>query len=263
MAGIRIKVGGEFVTIPLVNDITIVQNFEKKSLNLKWEDGNVESDYSYNVFRKNNVNDKQYIHQNDDFVFVGKCTSGNTITDYTVGNNQTYCYQLELCEGGNTFSYSEPITTRWDGWSISALTKKEDYLGLEQYIIGDTWNFVAGINEGSITQNTEFQIHNGTSQYGQVSRGNTNYDSGTFTANLLTLQCPDIVIDDIYKVKQWNKFIFENLYFLLKSDKGDVWIVSITDKPTRQYEQFIQLPTIVTYNWIEVADISKAVIIDG
>ena len=161
-----------------------------------------------------------------------------------------------------TYLYTAPITTNWDGWSISALTRTEDFYGLHKYSIGDTWNFYTELNEPTITQQNDFQVHNGTAQYGQISRGNNNYDSGTFTSNIIEMECPDkIIYDDIDKVQKWKKFIYDNEAFLLKSSKGDVWIVGITDSPTRQYEQGINEPTIVSYNWIEIDDVRKAIIV--
>lgn len=162
-----------------------------------------------------------------------------------------------------TYLYTDPITTNWDGWSISALTQIKDFHGLHQYEIGDTWRFYAELNEPTITMQNDFQVHNGTAQYGQISRGNNNYDSGTFTSNIIEMECPDkIIYDDIDKIQKWKKFIYDNEAFLLKSSKGDVWIVGITDSPTRQYEQGMNEPTIVSYNWVEIDDVRKAIIVD-
>ena len=49
--------------------------------------------------------------------------------------------------------------------------------------------------------------------------------------------------------------------FLLKSNKGDVWIVCVSDNPTRIYDSSVAgVPTTVTYAWVEVEDIDNIVI---
>ena len=45
---------------------------------------------------------------------------------------------------------------------------------------------------------------------------------------------------------------------MLKSARGDVWIVNIVNTPTRQYEEGKpNIWTTVSYDWIQVADTSN------
>lgn len=49
---------------------------------------------------------------------------------------------------------------------------------------------------------------------------------------------------------------------MLKSHKGDVWIINISDNPTRIYDSTSVLGlTNIKYDWIEVEDINDVIII--
>lgn len=266
------RVGSSFETTSLLKNLTVEFDDKTKSAKLNWDIKDFWS-LGYIIFRKNNVNDNKFISSTDDFVYIGT-TSNNHITDYTIGNNQTYCYQIELAATAgssdvtssmlSSCSYSDPITTNWNGWSISGLINigKETDDGYTNYRVTDTWNFITGINEGSITTNTNRQSHAGAYKYAQFTNDNNFYESGTFTANLLEIDCPNgsIIYDDIKKVQAWNDFIYNHSAFLLKSAKGDVWIVSIVNNPSRQYENYINLPTLITYEWVQIANTNKVII---
>ena len=79
---------------------------------------------------------------------------------------------------------------------------------------------------------------------------------------MYSVDCPGATLrDDIEKVELWQKFISGDHPFLLKSYKGDVWIVNIINTPTRQYEEGKpKIWTTVTYEWVQVDDIHKAYI---
>ena len=81
---------------------------------------------------------------------------------------------------------------------------------------------------------------------------------------MLTINCAGSErIDDydIAQVNKWNKFISENTTFLLKSQKGDTWIINITDNPSRSYDETLTpMITTVTYNWVEVENTDNVII---
>lgn len=64
------------------------------------------------------------------------------------------------------------------------------------------------------------------------------------------------------KVKTWMEFICGDNPFVLKSDKGDVWVVNIVNSPSRQYDETIEpIFTKIRYDWAESYDKNKCVFV--
>ena len=182
-----------------------------------------------------------------------------------------------------------PVKTAWDGWTITSIHPYTGYLekygraemafgkyvrhlskekvrtasdisaysfvfAKEPYVVGETWHFISEIDSGDIAHNLGLNVHVGTSAYPTVTRTNNIYQSGTFRTRLLSLECPSgEIYDDIEKVDRWNKFITGDNAFILRSDKGDVWIVAISDSPSRSYDEtFNPILTTASYSWVEI-----------
>ena len=242
-----------------------------------------QSDYSgyFSIYRRESG--KSMWH------YLGFIHNQRTYIDYLVGNGKQYDYLISksVTEGveynaANEYkaqAFKNATTTNWDGWVITAIypcendyiddtmsnirQKKKNTSSLESFIcnktpykVGDTWTFVASIDSGEIVHNVNRNLHVGTSKYPTVSRGNNCYQTGSFSADLLEIKCPSAEIyDDIQKVNKWIKFINDDCLFILKSDKGDVWIVSITDNTSRSYDESVTpILTKVSYSWVEVDD---------
>ena len=199
---------------------------------------------------------------------IGKMLNGSRMfTDWLSGNNHTYTYRLQRYNSAPLDV--TPVTTSFKGWTITALSpfnpiyQDKRYANRNVYQAGETWRFVAGASPSDISYNLGIEQHIGTSRFPTTSRSNNKYDSGTFTAQLFTVECPTNTIrDDIERVELWQRFISGDNPFLLKSYKGDVWIVNITNSPTRQYEEGKpKIWTTVSYDWVQVDDIRKVYII--
>lgn len=130
--------------------------------------------------------------------------------------------------------------------------------------IGDTWQFMCEIENTTVVSNLDRITHVGYSQYIASTSTDVNYMSGTLSAILGTLNCTEKkFIDDISIVRAWRKFITQPKAFLLKSQKGDVWVVNITDNPQTTYdESYKGIPTTFTFSWAECMDISDTCIHD-
>lgn len=181
------------------------------------------------------------------------------------------------------------VKTSWDGWTITAITPYTDFIkryaysdrvvgkyarhltkeevrtsadfsilsmvfAKEPYVVGETWKFISDIDSGDITHNLGLNVHVGTSALPTVTRTNNMYQSGSFRTRILSLECPSgEIYDNIEKVERWNKFITGNNAFILRSDKGDVWVVAISDNPSRTYDEtFNPILTSVSYSWVEI-----------
>lgn len=220
--------------------------------------------------------------------YLGFLYKDDTYIDYLAANNTEYDYLISRAVTAGTteydpskeykaYAFNRAVKTAWDGWTITAIypcetdyiddtiknikqTKKTD-MSLQSFVcnkkpykVGDTWTFVADIDSGDILHNINRTVHVGTSRYPTVTTGDNCYQSGTFSANLLSLDCPTYnIYDNIEKVNKWIEFINEDCLFILKSDKGDVWVVSISNNTSRQYDEtMIPILTKASYSWVEV-----------
>jgi hypothetical protein len=232
-----------------------IVNFKSEMLDnhavkITWEFNNLSTTSSLRIFRRNINEDKT--------VFVG--TGYKSFIDYSVGNNQTYVYYL--CYANYKAFASPTVKVQWDGWTIYSLVEQTSKHNRKYYKISDTWHFIANISDNDIVSNIGLAVHTGTGTKPKTTRTITDYESGAFSADLLTITCPHhSIIDNIDRVKAWNNFIKGQNEFLLKSHKGDVWVINISDNPTRIYDSTSVFGlTNIKYNWVEVENTGKVVI---
>lgn len=161
------------------------------------------------------------------------------------------------------------ITDRFDineyGYTITAITdtdKKAD--GKPFYLIGDTYKFMVDIDGTTVTQNLDNVLHVGYGKYSSKTSTNVNYASGTVSAYLGQVYCNGSQVkyeDTIKIVRKWREFITQDCQFILKSQKGDVWLVNIIENPTTEYEEDVAvLPTKFTFSWAECGSIDDILI---
>lgn len=205
------------------------------------------------IFRRN-VNEDYY-------VFLG-VSNNKVFFDTTVGNKQTYIYYI--CYGDYNAFLTPQVSIDWanTGWSIYSLVNKGEIYNKKWYVIDSIWHFIMGFSENDITSNIGLSVHTGTGNKPKTTRTITDYESGSFTADLTTISCPDnILVDNIDRVKAWTEFIKGKNDFVLKSNKGDVWIINISEAPTRTYTPNSLLQeTNIKYSWVEVEDINNVII---
>lgn len=230
-----------YVTIPVIS--------------IKWTNS-VANHSNYIVWRKD-------IDTNET-IYIGDISSGNTFYDYTIANNHRYKYIFTArCMQGLGRDYeTNEIVTSWDGWYITGIDFSGNKQNRNVYTPNETWHFINSINSGNITKNINLTTHISTSAYVQTSRDNTKYESGSFTANLLTIECPyNELVDDINRVQRWMSFISNNKTFILKSDKGDIWAINISNNPSRTYDETLSpILTNISYDWVEVDDMKNIVV---
>jgi len=125
--------------------------------------------------------------------------------------------------------------------------------------IGDTWQFMCEIENTTVTNNLDRAVHVGYSRYISSTSTDVNYESGTLSAMLGRMKCAEKEFyDTISIVKAWRIFITQPKTFLLKSQKGDVWLINVTDSPQTSYnESHWGVPTTFTFNWAECLNIAN------
>ena len=130
--------------------------------------------------------------------------------------------------------------------------------------IGDTWVFRGDIQDTTVTNNLDSEMHVGYNRYISSTATNVNYMSGTLTALLGYVNCANHeYVDDISLVRAWRKFITQKKPFLLKSQKGDVWVVNVVNTPTTTYnESHYSLPTTISFDWAESYGLDEVVVFD-
>jgi hypothetical protein len=160
-----------------------------------------------------------------------------------------------------TYRYYK-YTTDWysntsNSWTISGITKTSKYkCNKPIYNIGDTWSLYAQVNSGDIVQNISTNVYASYSTYPKVGRLGNNYISGSLTAMLGVIDCQGMdFVDDIQRVSAWRKFITAYDTYILRSEKGDIWQVSISDNPTTNYDEENELFTTISFSYTQVGDI--------
>lgn len=134
-----------------------------------------------------------------------------------------------------------------------------------RFSIGDIWKFVGEIQDTTVTNNLDRITHVGYGRYVSSTSTDVNYMSGTLSAMIGYVNCTTReYVDNIALVRAWRKFITQKKPFLLKSQKGDVWVVNVTDNPSTQYqENYHKIPTTFSFSWAESYNINDIRIVDN
>lgn len=183
---------------------------------------------------------------------IGEAGTIRTVYDYSLPCRGNYVYRLiGLLSNGSICddAIEIPISPMMTGYTVTNIIK--DSAG--RYFAGDIWKFTADIQNTTITQNINRYLHIGYNQYPTTSSFDVNYMSGTLSGMIGYLDCvTKSYVDDITLVRQWRKFITQPTMFMLKSQKGDVLFVNITDNPTTEYqEDHYKIPASFSFNWVE------------
>lgn len=185
----------------------------------------------------------------------GQIIIPNVDTDYA-GIGHFPCNDIETSE------YAYYITELNE--RVSAGTDQRNRTRKVYFETGDTWVFRGDIQDTTVTNNLDSEAHTGYSRYITSTATNVNYMSGTLTTLLGYVNCANKqYVDDITLVRAWRKFITQKKPFLLKSQKGDVWVVNVVNAPTTTYnESHWSLPTTISFDWAECYGLDEVEIYD-
>lgn len=194
--------------------------------------------------------------------------------DFEVRANGSYEYAITYYNYETGQVYNQTIeryrvtTDSLDGYTITSLTANiwdtvnDDTFYIVRgngYTVEETWHFICDIEDTTMTHNYDKHLQVGYGRYPAVTSTETNYLTGTLTAMLGYINCATKeYVDDIALVNAWRKFISQPRPFLLKSPKGDVWIVNITDASTSYDEKTPKHPTTFSFSWAECDDIERS-----
>lgn len=207
----------------------------------------------------------QVLEDAHDYGVVANARYEYQILYYNTNTGQPY---IKLDEDGkNIYGKSWRVeTSALDGYTITALTPTKpagEYIE-NWYETQDTWHFICDIEDTTMTHNYDKHLQVGYGRYPAMTSTETDYLTGTLTAMLGKINCATKEFEDtIALVKAWRKFISQPCPFLLKSPKGDIWIVNITDASTSYDESTPNKYTTFSFSWAECDSIDNAILYRG
>lgn len=195
-------------------------------------------------------------------------------TDVTLPHRGNFKYYTFFFKGDGTlltkYIATHNISVDFGLYTLSELVPiNEDTSGYSDrnkptYKIGTTYRFDCDIADTTTTLNLGSQAQSGNGKYAYVSKGESAYESGSFSALLGSWDDTLKELSSTPKmVRDWEEFLANGKMFLFKSAKGNVRIISITDSPTVVCEEIgRQKPVTVSFSWVEVADVNDFIIGD-
>lgn len=234
-----------------------IVDMSKRAIHLQWKGV---SGCRYAVYRQR----VDKTESGTPLIYFGSSTN---CYDYLVGNGKRYKYHIVPIYGnqiGVTYTTQE-IVPKWCGWSITALNNANTTMyGKSSYLFDDTGTWILSYDKqsGTITQNQSRNTHIGINSYPRVSIDSSSYITGSFEAMLGNYDFNSYTFDDyIAKVERWRDFMSADTPYLLKTTKGDVWIVNITSEPTTTYDESLRgVPTSISFEFTECENINNITI---
>ena len=232
--------------------------------------------------------------------FICQMKGYNRFKDYNIRSDENYHYLVtvpRVINGEYQYYYYENLNAdlsqqfekvKWDTWSICSIEElvntdeeEEDVKTIYQ-VTSNVWTLGLNMEAPTISQNINVSSWDTLGQYPKFSMGQRNYLSSTFTSFLGKIQewqaegdsfkkCSyterDLKYGDKYsrevdKMNDWKQFISDGELKLLKDNKGNSWIVYITDIPTYSMKTMSNSqPTVISFNWKEAEDIDMVSIV--
>lgn len=141
-----------------------------------------------------------------------------------------------------------------EGYYVIALDKWRSSTAYpDSYDTKEVWHFIGEISDTTNVQNNDRYLQVGYGKYTQITSTDVNYMSGELSALLASVHCEGKKYeDDIELVRAWRNFVMHDGVYLLKSQKGDVWLVNLTNTQETNYgEMQKELPTTFSFSWAE------------
>ena len=186
--------------------------------------------------------------------------STKTIIDFNTKANTKlsfYIYPKTKNENGDTVLsapiISDYITPQWDGWSVIGLNK----IGKNEYTVDtdNIWNFQLNIDSGSIGDNVNRQLHETYSRFPKIMYGRRRYKEGSLKCLLGNISNSDCEYHDSPALMdKWDDFINNGEVKLLKTTKGQVYIVDIYDSKFDTMDGFLGESVELSFNYVQVED---------
>lgn len=268
-------------TTRTVSNINFTYSDRDNTVLVKWTEPEEHMDLSYRVYRINaeglyNPDERQdklnqAYRNNPTKTLIADIPRNNGFNDYTLGLHQrvqyiVVPYQTAL-DGTEVYTAVVSPVAEIDFFGYTIMSIKDsgkDADGKPAYFKGDIWKFMADIQDTENVQNFNNVLHVGYGRYATSTSTDNNYMSGTLTASLGNMSCTRKKFeDDIEVVKAWRRFIAQDCMFVLRSQKGDVWLVKIIDNANTSYNESVsKIPVDFTFSWAECGNVNDILIVD-
>lgn len=252
------------------NNVYVQWGEPSGSINLNYRVYRIDAEGLYNPDEKQDKRSKTYALY--PYKTLVADVSGGGFNDYTLGTHKRVQYIIVPYDNRNNATtvyaatVSPVIETNFFGYTITSIKDSaKDADGKPVYIKGDTWKLMAGIEDTDNIQNLNNVLHVGFGKYATSTSTENNYMNGTLTASLGNMSCSRKTFeDDIEVVKAWRRFIAQDCMFVLKSQKGDVWLIRIVDSSSTKYNESVtRIPVDFTFSWVECGDVDSILVVDN
>ncbi len=264
----------------IVHDFAVTYSSKFNQIQMQWGEP-TRAGHSYRIYRINA--DERYnigTHQdksvqtyalNPRKVLIGDNASGSGFDDNLASQCGKFRYMIVPYNSasGSTDIYkaylTDIITANFDGYTLTACYdtgKNAD--GKLLYKQGDTWKFMCDIDDTDNQQNLNRQMHIGNGKYSTATKTDNNYMTGKLSGYIGYMNCSSKEFeDDIEVVKAWRRFLAQDAIYVLRSPKGDVWLVNIVDNAVTKYEESTpRIPVQFTFSWAECGNIEDYLIVE-
>lgn len=267
-------IGGSAVQteVPTITTTLVLQDLNRADVS--WEAPWAKQSIDIRFARSGDYPEGTRYHCYRENLKTGEVVVIDNMYDPTVPTKGKFRYHVvprdsDGCAYINGVSHAD-ITLDLIGYTITELKLADEIYQWgtrPRYKVGDSWKFCGEVQSTTVTQNTDRSLHVGYYTYPTLTLTNTNYMTGSITAMLGYVDCVTIYgtkkyEDNIELVRAWRDFITRPSIYMLKSQKGDVWIVNITDTPTTTYDESIkELPTTISFSWAECINIKDIIVL--
>lgn len=264
----------------IVRNFAVTYSNKFNQIQMQWGEP-TRASHSYRIYRINA--DERYnigTHQdksvqtyalNPRKILIADSTSGSGFDDNLASQCGKFRYMIVPYNSasGATDIYAayvtDVITSNFDGYTLTACYdtgKNAD--GKLLYKQGDTWKFMCDIDDTDNQQNLNRQMHIGNGKYSTATKTDNNFMTGKLSGYIGYMNCSSKEFeDDIEVVKAWRRFLAQDAIYVLRSPKGDVWLVNIVDNAVTKYEESTpRIPVQFTFSWAECGNIEDYLIVE-
>lgn len=177
----------------------------------------------YNIYRRTD--------NSETVRMINRCGTAGYFEDYLVSSNHTYQYYIVPTLSDRTICASyvtESISVSFDDWSLTSISYNKPLFDYKAYTTHKTIKFNVNVKSDDFKINKAVNVQETVSGYSNVSSSENHYISGSISG-IIGIADDFSFTDTIQKAEEFSDFISSNYDYILKSPKGHMYVVRITD----------------------------------